>query len=59
MVFTWRLSGRLTDKGYRRVVLSIPFWVLHLMIVSAFVAHVMVILFMDMPQVTGPRGVTF
>ena len=56
LLFTWQLSGRLSDSIFVRVKVSAPFWFLHLLILSAFSAHIVVMTLFNMPQVTGPRG---
>ena len=55
LVFTWQLSGRLSDKTAARAGISFPFWFLHIMIMSAFAGQVIFMLFLGMPGVTGPR----
>ncbi len=56
IVFTWKVSGRLTPVAWKRGVVSFPFWLLYLLVLLAFAGHMVVMLFLDIPGVTGPRG---
>ena len=55
MIFTWRTSGSLTDIKSTRVMISLPFWLLYLFVMTGFVAHMIVMIYLDIPEVTGPR----
>jgi len=56
MVFVWQQSGKIAKNSLQRIKMSSPYWVFYLLVLSGFVAHIMVMLFLDMPQVTGPRA---
>lgn len=55
MVFAWRASGSLTDLKSTRIMISLPFWLLYLFVMSGFIAHMIVMIYLDIPEVTGPR----
>ena len=55
MGLAWRMSGRLTETTWKRGAVALPFWFLYLLVLSAFVAHMIVMLYLDLPAVTGPR----
>ena len=56
IIFTWQLSERLSTVTSKRVIISTPFWFFYVVIMLGFVAQVVVMTLLDMPQVTGPRG---
>jgi hypothetical protein len=56
MVFVWQQSGKIAGNSLQRLKMSSPYWLFYLLVLSGFVAHIIVMLFLDMPQVTGPRA---
>jgi len=56
MLFAWQQSAKIAGDSLRRFNISSPYWVFYLFVLSGFVAHIIVMLFLDMPQVTGPRA---
>lgn len=55
LIFTWRLSGKLSDIRKTRIKISFPFWILIGLIMIGFIGQIAAMLFMDMPGLTGPR----
>jgi hypothetical protein len=56
MVFVWQQSAKIARNNSQRLKISSPYWLFYLLVLSGFVAHMIVMLFLDMPQVTGPRA---
>lgn len=56
MVFVWNQSEKIARNKMQSLILSTPFWIFYLFVLSGFVAHIIIILFLDMAQVTGPRS---
>lgn len=54
ILLTWQASGRFAERVAKRVLISLPFWFFHFFILIGFTAHMVVMIFLDMPQVTGP-----
>ena len=55
IMLTWQTSRKFAEGVMTRVMISLPFWLFHLFILVGFTAHMVVMIFLDMPQVTGPR----
>jgi len=55
IILTWQASRKFAEGVAMRVIISLPFCFFHLFILIGFTAHMVVMIFLDMPQVTGPR----
>jgi hypothetical protein len=56
MLLVWQISGRLSGALSDRVKISAPFWILISLILSGFIAHIIAMVFLNLPGITGPRG---
>lgn len=55
IILTWQVSRKFAEGVATRVIISLPFWCFHFFILIGFTAHMVVMIFLDMPAVTGPR----
>ncbi len=53
--FTWELSGFFEKQVKGRILVSLPFWLMSLLLLTGFIAHIAAMVFLNMPEITGPR----